>query len=159
MGKVIIYRSIDKDTYFVSKATIAATWMPGQLFCFNTTGEFAQLASGNNALGVGQCDDLEISAPPTGSVVTVLSGQGTRFDVDHTIEVLAGTAARCYNIVSPASSPQSGSINADLYCDGLGQFSLTPVQPAESGSSTVVGKLVKIPSSSNNYTIGVILRI
>jgi hypothetical protein len=182
MSKVIIYRCSAKETYNVARATVVATWMPGQLFTLNTTGEFGQVGSGSNVIGVGQDDDTELSAPPTGSLVTVLYGSGTRVDIDHTTEVLAGNAARAYSTDAPLTasiyglagstlptlqrSPQSGSVNADLYCNGIGQFSLLPAQLASSSvgwsiASTVtpIAKMVKVPTADNNYTIGVILRV
>jgi hypothetical protein len=190
MSKVIVYRAAAKDTYVVAPATVAAGWKPGQLFCLNTTGEFAQLASGNNAIGVGQCDDLEVSTPPTGSVVTILYGDGTRVLIDHTVEVAAGSALRAYSTDAALTAsiyglsgstlptlqlnPESGSLNQNLYVNGIGQFSLLPVQlfssslpnqgwslPTQSASSslqTVIGKIIQVPSADNNYNLGVILR-
>jgi hypothetical protein len=190
MGKVYVYRAAAKDTFPVARPLIVTTWNPGQIFCLNTTGEFAQLASGNNAIGVGQCDDLEVSAPPTGSVVTILYGDGTKIFIDHSLEVAAGSASRAYStdaaltasIYGLAGStlptlhrnPESGSINQNLYCNGIGQFALLPSQlfssslpnqgwsiPTQSASSSaqfVLGKMIQVPNSDNNYTLGVILR-
>lgn len=191
MSKVIVYRAAAKDTYPVARATVTSGWVPGNIFCLNTTGEFAQLASGNNAIFIGAEEETDISTFPTGSVVSAIYGSGTRFIIDHSPEVLAGSSSRAYStdaaltasIYGLAGSslptlhrnPESGSINADLYCNGVGQFSLLPPNlassslpnrgwsiPTQSSSSSlqfVVGKMFQVPNADNNYSLGVILRV
>ena len=161
MSKVYVYRAAAKDTYPVAANTVVSGWVPGNLFCMNTTGEFAQLASGNNTMFVGMEEENDISTFPTGSVVSAIYGSGTRFVVDHSIEVAAGSAVRCYSTDAPLTasiygtaasrlptlqrSPQSGSVGMDLYCNGLGQFALLPPQLS---SSSVLGGGWSIPTGS-----------
>ena len=149
MSKVLIYNSAAKDTFPVSAAVIATGWMPGQLGALNTTAVSVKLAVTDETLFLLTDDDLEVSSPPTGSVVTCLYGAGTRVVIDHSAEVAASSALRAYDLIS--GNPESGAINQNLYVDASGQFTT-----ASTGS--VKAKMIQIPAAANNYGLGVILR-
>lgn len=146
MSKVIVERSFAKDTFPVSDAVVAAGWLPGQCFQLNATGTSVEIGVTDNVLFVGIDDDDELASPPTGSLVTGIYGSGTKFFINHSEEVAAGSATRAYN-----TTLESGALNANLYVDGNGKFTT-----ASTGS--VKGKLVQIPDAGNDYTAGIILR-
>lgn len=149
MSKVIIYRAFAKDSFPVAAATIATGWLPGQGFKLNTTGDAASLATTDTVMFIGVDDDDELSAPPTGSLLTGIYGSGTKFVIDHTEDVAAGSATRAYNTSS--GNPESGSTNADLYMDASGKWTTT-------ATGSVKGKMYQVPAASNNYGLGIILR-
>ena len=97
---------------------------------------------------IGVDDDLEVSHPPTGSLLTGIYGSGTKFVVDHSAEVAAGSATRAY---SGTGNPESGAINANLYLNASGAFSTT-------ATGSVKGKMFQVPAASNNFGLGVVLR-
>jgi len=146
MSKVVIYQAFAKDTFPVAAATVTTGWQPGQAFTLNSTGDYAQLAVTDETMFIGVDDDDELSAPPTGSLLTGLYGSGTKFEIDHSEEVAAGSSARAY-----ASAVESASPGADLYIDANGDWTST-------STGSVKGKLYKVPAADNNYTLGVILR-
>lgn len=147
MSKVIIYHTVAKDTYPVSAAVKATGWLPGQFGALNATAESIKIAVTDESLFMLIDDDLEVSAPPTGSVVTGIYGAGTKVVIDHSAEVAASSATRAY-----ASSCESAAINADLYVDASGKLTST-------ATGSVKGKMFQKPSADNNYSIGVIFRI
>jgi hypothetical protein len=148
MSKVIIYRAFAKDTFPVTAGTITAGWTAGQAFCLNARGDNAQVAITDQTLFIAVDGPTECSAPPTGSLLTGIYGSGTKFVVDHSAEVAAGLATRCY---STTGNPETGAYNADLYINASGQWSTT-------ATGSVKGKLFQIPSALNNFGIGITLR-
>lgn len=146
MSKVIVYRAFAKDTYHVADGTVTTGWLPGQAFKLDSTGAYAELAITDETMFIGVDDDDELSAPPTGSLLTGIYGSGTKFKIDHTEEVEASSASRAY-----ASDVESASANADLYIDSDGKW--TGV-----ATGSVKGKLYQVPTADNNYTVGVVLR-
>jgi hypothetical protein len=148
MSKVIIYRAFAKDTFPVTAGTIAAGWLPGQAFAYNSTGEYVDVAVVDNTMFVAVDDDLEVSAPPTGSVMTGIYGSGTKFVIDHTEEKDAGSTTYAY---SASGSPAAGSLNQSLYIDTSGKWTTT-------ATGSVKGKMFQIPTADNNYGLGIILR-
>jgi hypothetical protein len=147
MSKVIIYHKLFADTYPVTAAVVAATWMPGQAFQLNSTGDYADIASVDNAMFIGIDDDDEVSAPPTGSLLSGIYGSGTKFVIDHSEEVAAGSATRAYESEVASASP-----NANLYIGTAGKWQTT-------ATGSVKGKMYQVPTSDNNYGLGIILRI
>jgi hypothetical protein len=148
MSKVIVYRAFARDTFPVAAATIATGWLPGQCFQLTSTGEYAQVAVTDGTMFVAVDDDLELSAPPTGSVMTGVYGSGTKIVIDHTEEVDAGSTTYAY---SATGAPSAGSANADLYINEVGKWTTT-------STGSVKGKMFQIPSAANNYSLGIILR-
>ncbi|MCK9428667.1 MAG: hypothetical protein M0R17_01480 [Candidatus Omnitrophica bacterium] len=146
MSKVIVLHKLFADTFPVTAATVTTGWLPGQGFQLNSTGDYASLASVDGTMFIGIDDDLEVSAPPTGSILTGIYGSGTKFLVDHSAEVAAGSATRCY-----ASEVESASPNANLYVGSDAKWQTT-------STGSVKGKLFQVPAASNNYAMGVILR-
>ncbi len=149
MSKVILLHSPVKDTFPVAPATVNTGWLPGQGFALNSTGEYAEISNTDNTLFIGIDDDTELSAPPTGSLLTGIYGAGTKFIVDHSPEVAAGSAVRAYDTVS--GNPESASYNANLYINSDGKWTTT-------ATGSVKGKLFQKPAADNNYDLGVILR-
>lgn len=144
MSKINIKHAAVKDSFFVTVATVTTSWTAGQLFKLNTTGDYAALANSNaSAVFVGIDGPTELSAPPTGSLLTGIFGAGTRFVIDHTPEVTASLATRAYE-----SDVESGSINAYLYGSLNGKWTTT-----NPGSGSILGQLLQIPSAANNYAL------
>jgi len=146
MSKVIILHKLWADTFPVTAATVATTWLPGQAFCLNSTGDYASLADVDNTMFIGIDDEDEVSAPPTGSLLSGIYGSGTKFIVDHSEEVAAGSSTRVYETEVASASP-----NASLYISTTGTWQTT-------ATGSVKGKLFQVPSADNNYGMGVILR-
>ena len=146
MSKVIVLHKQFADTYPVTAAVVATGWLPGVGFQLNSTGDYATLASVDGTMFIGIDDDLEVSTPPTGSLLAGIYGSGTKFIIDHSIEVAAGSASRAYESDVLTASP-----NANLYISTTGTW-----QAAATGS--VKGKLFQVPSAANNFGLGVILR-
>jgi hypothetical protein len=155
MAKVIIYHAVAKDgTFGVSAATITTGWIPGQLGTLDTTGKQVELAITDETMFVLADDDLELSAPPTGSLVTCVYGAGTKLVLDHSSEYNAGTVAigsgtqayKAYNY-----NLESGTPGQDLYVDADGKFTT-------SSTGSVKAKLFQVPAAANGCSPGVILR-
>lgn len=159
MSKVLMNRVFAKDTFKVLAATITTGWVPGQFFTLNSLGE-AALASGDNALFMGVDATTELSAPPTGSVLTGIYGVGSKVYVSHTVEKAAASATRCYDY----SVEAAGTVGANLWVNASGKLSLSgSVVAAIGGASnltgSVIAKLIQVPAAANDYTIGVLFRI
>jgi len=146
MSKVIVQRAFAKDSFYVEQASIDTGWMPGMAFKLNTTGDKAVLGTVDAVVFIGIDDDDELASPPSGSLVTGIYGAGTKFVIDHSEEVEAGSSDRAYD-----SSVESAAINALLYIDSASKFTAT-----ESG--TAKGIMIQKPAATNNYGLGVISR-
>jgi hypothetical protein len=148
MSKVIVYRAFAKDSFPVTAGTIAAGWVAGQCMTLEGQGLFAKVAYFDQALFVAGDNPTELSAPPTGSLVTGYYGTGSKLVIDHTAEVAAGSTVRAY---STTGNPESAALNADLYTNASGQWTTT-------ASGSIKAKLFQIPSAVNNFGLGIILR-
>lgn len=146
MSKVIVYHAYAKDTYPVTAATKTTGWLPGQGFAYDSTGDYVAVAVVDNVMMIAIDDDDELSAPPTGSLVTGVYGSGTKILIDHSEEVTAGSSTRAYD-----SEVESASLNANLYISTTGKWQTT-------ATGSVRGKLWRIPKAANNYQLGVVLR-
>ena len=148
MSKVNVEHTNVKDSFFVSAATIATGWKPGQIFTLDTTGKLAQLATtSDNALFVGIDDPTALSAPPTGSLVTGIYGSGSRFIIDHTAEVAAGSAVYAFE-----PDVLTASVMSDLFCSSNGKWTTNEWASGSLGASgSVLGKLLQVPAASNSY--------
>ena len=146
MSKVIVLRAFAKDFEDVTDAVVTTGWLPGQCFKYSTTGEYVEIAEADDTMFVSGDDDDEVSTPPSGSLLTLYYGSGTKLLINHAEEVAASSAARAY-----AADVESAAPNADLYVGSDGKW-----QAASSGS--VKAKLFQVPSSANNYELGLILR-
>lgn len=149
MSKVTLLKEVVRDTFAVSNATVSTGWKSGQGFSHDSTGNYAQLGITDDVLFIGMDSDTELSAPPTGSLLTGIYGSGTTILIDHTSEVAASDATRVYN--TSVGNPESGAINQNLYFDATGKWTTN-------ATGSVKGKLITIPSSGNNYTLGLISR-
>ena len=144
MSKINIRHAAAKDSFFVTAATITTGWLAGQLFKLNPTGDYTLLAANNEqAVFVAIDGPTELSAPPTGSLVTGMYGAGTRFVIDHTPEVAASSASRAYE-----SDVESASTNAYLYGSLNGKWTTT--NPT---SGSILGQLLQVPGADNNYSL------
>lgn len=146
MSKVIVLHAFAKDFEFVTPADITTGWLPGQGFQFNTTGDFVEIASVDNTMFIAGDDDDELATPPSGSLVTVYYGSGTKLLINHAEEVAASSADRAYESEVESSAP-----NADLFIGAAGKWQTT-------STGSVKAKLFQVPSSDNNFELGVILR-
>lgn len=149
MSKVIIKRATVKESFFLTDEAVAAGWLPGQGFKLDSTGEKALLGTGSNVYFVGIDSPTEIATPPSGSLITGIYGSGTKFIIDHSEEVSAGSATRAY-----AADVESGAVMDDLYFNDDSKF--TTVAPS---SGSAQAKMYMKPTSANNYSLGVSLRI
>ncbi len=146
MSKVIVYHKQAADTFNVLDATVNTGWLPGQLGTLDSTGKNVDLAVTDETMFLLADDDDELASPPTGSLVTCLYGAGTKVVIDHSEEVAAGSATRAY-----ASNVESATPAQDLYVDSDAKFTTT-------ATGSVKAKVFQVPSASNNYGLGVILR-
>jgi hypothetical protein len=148
MSKLISYADYPiKDSYYITPATLSTGWMPGQLMSFDSTGQFVQLSSGSNPVFFAMDSTTELATPPSGSLVTTYYGPGSKFVIDHSAEVAAGSATRAYE-----SDVESTSTNAILRASTNSKITTT-------GTGSIVGLLYQIPSAANNYGAGVLSRI
>ena len=137
-----------EDSYSVSASTITTAWLPGQLFCIDPNDEnYAFLTTtASGALGVVLDDDDELSAPPSGSKVTILYGTGKIY-INHAEEVAASSATRAYE-----TNVESAKPNWDLYVSTNGKWTTV-------ASGARVGTVCQVPDAANSYELGVLLRI
>jgi hypothetical protein len=146
MSKVIIYRSVIKDSLPVASATISTGWLPGQVGTLDSTGANVELAITDETMFLLADDEDELNAPPTGSLVTCLYGSGTKVEIDHSEEVAASSASRAYE-----SNVESAVPGQSLYVSSNGKWTTT-------ATGSVYAKVVTVPSATNNYTLGLITR-
>ena len=146
MSKVIIYHKQAADTFGVAAATITTGWLPGQLGKLDSTGKLMELAVTDETMFLLADDEDELASPPTGSLVTLLYGSGTKVVIDHSEEVAAASATRAY-----ASNVESAIPSQDLYVDSDAKFTTT-------STGSVKAKVYQVPSAANSYGLGVILR-
>jgi len=159
MSKVLMNRVFAKDTFKVTAATITTGWQPGNFFTLSSAGE-ASLASGDNALFMGVDPTTDLSAPPTGSVLTGIYGVGTKVYINHAAEVAASSATRAY-----ALDCESATVGANLWVNSLGRLTVTASVATGLGAlasgttGSVAAKCIQVPAASNDYTLGVLFRI
>jgi hypothetical protein len=157
MSKVLVQRTFAKDTFKVTATTITTGWQPGNFFTLNASGE-ASLASGDNALFMGTDPTTNLSAPPTGSVLSGIYGSGTKVYINHSTEVATSSATRAY-----ALDVESASVGQSLWVNSLGRLTVTASVasgvPNNPGSASVIAKVIQVPSAANDYTLGVLFRI
>ena len=149
MSKVLMERTFAKDTFYVGASAISAGWVAGMAFQLDPTGTFAILGVVDNIIFIGVDGTTELSSPPSGSLITGIYGSGTRFIIDHTPEVAAGSSTRAYN--TSVGNPESGTINANLYIGTDGKWTTT-------ATGSVKGKQLSIPSAGNNFNLEIQLR-
>lgn len=146
MSKVIVLHAVAKDFHKVAADTISTGWLPGQAMQYNTTGAYVEIANTDGTMFIAGDDDDELVAPPTGSLVTLYYGAGTKLLINHKEEVDASSADRAYE-----SEVESAALNANLYINASGKWQTT-------STGSVKAKLWQIPAAANNYELGVILR-
>ena len=147
MSKIIRLYPGNEDTFQVTQATLTTGWLAGQLICLDSTGQYGQLATGDDAIAVALDPKDSLSAPPTGSLLTAFYGHGAKFVIDHSPEIAASSAARAYE-----SDVLSASPNANLYASSNAKWTTV-------SSGSVRGKLFQVPTALNNYGLGIILRM
>jgi hypothetical protein len=151
MPKVSVLKSVSKDSFPVMAATVTSGWLPGTFFTLNSLGYAVQAtATGDDAMFIAGDDDTEVVSPPSGSLLTQYYGSGTRLEISHAAEKAAGTVTAAYLAYSK-TEVEAATRGASLYCDTSGKW-------CTSASGSIKGKLVQVPSSANDYTLGVILR-
>lgn len=157
MSKVLLQRVFARDTFKVTAATITTAWVPGNFFTLNASGE-ASLASGDNALFMGIDPTTNLSAPPTGSVLSGIYGAGTKVYINHSAEVAASSATRAY-----ALDVEAASVGQSLWVNSLGRLTVTGSVrsgvPNNPGTGSVIAKVIQVPAAANDYTLGLLFRI
>jgi hypothetical protein len=148
MSKIIPLHIDFQDTFSVTQATITTSWMPGQAIKLDPTGQYAVLATGEDVLAIAMDNPTELSAPPSGSLLTGFMGSGAKFIIDHSDNVAAGSSARAYETDVLSASP-----DANLYISAAANWTTLG-----SGSQSVKGKLFQVPNVNNNYGLGIYLR-
>lgn len=160
MSKVLMNRVFAKDTFKVTAATITTSWLPGMFFTLNTAGE-ASVAVGDNALFMGVDATTSLSAPPTGSVLTGIYGVGSKVYINHSAEVLAGSAVRAY----APDVAAGGTVGCNLWVNAGGFLSVsasvsgTTAYQIGPNTGSVIAKCIQVPAAANDYTLGVLFRI
>jgi hypothetical protein len=145
LAKVLVLKSVSKDSFPVMAATVTTGWIPGTAFTLNSLG-YAIQANVDETMFIGMDDETEVVAPPSGSLLTALYGSGTRIQIDHTTEVAAGSSTYAFD-----SSVLSSIRGQDLYIGTDGKFTTTV-------TGSVKAKVVQVPAAANNYTLDCILR-
>uniref|UniRef100_A0A7C3WQN5 Uncharacterized protein n=1 Tax=Dictyoglomus turgidum TaxID=513050 RepID=A0A7C3WQN5_9BACT len=146
MSKVIIYHAFAKDTFPVSTTVLNSGWMPGQLGTLNSAGTSIKIASTDETMFLLADSPSELNSPPTGSLVTCIYGAGTKVIIDHSQEVQTNSSNRAYE-----SDVENALPGQSLYVSGNGKFTTVV-------TGSVYGKVFQVPSATNNYGLGVILR-
>jgi hypothetical protein len=149
MPKVSVLKSVAKDSFPVMAATVTTGWLPGTAFTLNSLG-YALQAAVDNTMFIAGDDDLEVVSPPSGSLVTCYYGSGTRLEISHAAEKAAGTVTDAYLAYSKTEG-EAATRGQQLYIGSAGKWQTT-------ATGSVKGIVVQVPASSNDYTLGVILR-
>lgn len=158
-----------KDAFNVTSATVATTWIPGQLFKIATQSTGVgyngvdayvslQTTSGAAVFGVAMEASTDVAAAvsgmdiPSGSKATILHGH-SMFEIENT------TGAKCYEDAAPLGTVEAASLMDPLYCSATGKFTdtLTPASGVPHAISVPIGFITKVPSAGNDYTLGVVL--
>jgi hypothetical protein len=137
-----------EDCLSIASSVITTGWQPGQLACIDPYSEgYAFLTTtASGAVGVILDSPAELSAPPSGSKVTVLYGTGKIF-INHKDLVDASDSTRAYE-----SNVESAMANYDLYVSTNAKWTTV-------ASGARVGTICQIPTAANNYELGILLRI
>ena len=153
MSKVIVYHAPYLDSYTLSAATITAGWLPGQWSCLDSTGLKVRLATTDLEATFMFIDAPgEVASPPSGSLVTCLYGPGSKVVIDHSDMVAAGTTTAAYLAYSK-TDVEAASVNDLLYVNSSAKYTTT-----NPGTGSSKGRVFQVPSSTNNYGLGVWLR-
>ncbi len=142
MAKIDLRNTNVKRTYPVADAM--TTWIAGQVVKL-LNGEALLTDNKDLVLGFAMDSPDELASPPTGQLLTVLSGGGTIFYIDHSEEVAAGVGDRAYDAnVEAASETEYLWVNSD------GKLTTT-----EDDSKRPIAKVLQVPAADNNWTLGV----
>lgn len=168
-----------KQTFNVASAAVGGdpydsnqlptgTWYAGNLFVISTAGTnlgngvapYVSVAStsGSAIIGVALENSADAStavagmSQPSGSKVTILHGH-SQFEIVH------GTGTKTYEQGSTLGNMESASLMDKLYCSALGKWTNLVGHAASTTDAPPVpiGFVTKIPSASNQYTLGVVL--
>ncbi len=173
-----------KQTFNVASAAVGgtpynsnqiptATWYAGNLFVISTASTtvgngvdaYVSLASssGSAVLGVAMENSADAStavagmSQPSGSKVTILHGHSE-------FEMTAGSATearRIYEYAAPLGTMESASLMDLLYVSTNGKWTNIGGYISKTGGTDTlpipIGYVIKVPSASNSYTLGVVL--
>lgn len=149
MPKVSVLKAVSKDSFPVMASTVTSTWLTGTGFSLNSLG-YAVQGNVDNIIGIAGDAANEVVAPPSGSLLTLYYGSGTRLEIDHTAEVAAGTVTDAY--LAYSKTEVEASIRGQLlYLGTAGKWQTT-------ATGSIKGIVAQVPASSNNYTLGLIMR-
>jgi hypothetical protein len=115
-----------------------------------------QTTSGAAVLGVALDNAADYSTAiagmqtPSGAKVTILHGH-SRF------EIVSEAATKCYEQGSTAGNMESASLMDLLYCSANGKFTNLKGGSVAHSDPHAIGFVTKVPTSANNYTLGVVL--
>lgn len=152
-----------KESFSVATPS-ATTWYAGQLFKLTSipSGTDAdyyvalQTTSGAAVLGVALDEAADYSTAvagmqqPSGAKVTILHGH-SRF------EIVNGSTTKCYEQGSTKGNMESASLMDLVYCSAAGKFTNLKGVVLPTLDPQPIGFVTKVPASSNNYTLGVVL--
>ena len=165
MANSITLRGIFGVKESFSVATPSSTsWYAGQLFKFTAVPSTVdasyyvalQTTSGAAVLGVALDEAADYSTAvagmqhPSGAKVTILHGH-SRF------EIVNGSTTKCYEQGSTAGNMESASLMDLVYCSAAGKFTNLKGVILPTLDPQPIGFVTKVPSSANNYTLGVVL--
>lgn len=129
------------DTMHVTAATISTAWEPGNMAQLSGGQDFVALASGSDVYGMFLDDSDELSAPPTGSIVSIWHGNRCTIKADD-----ATNAQAAFDYAA------TWTVNCAVYCDENGLLTAD-----NTGSERRIGTCYKVPSVHNGFELGVVL--
>jgi len=153
-----------KQSFNVSAATVATGWYAGELFKIASTPtqnsyteNFVEISatSGSAIMGMALENSSDVTTAvagmtqPSGSKVTLLHGHSD-------FEIINGAATKCY-VDTGVGNVEDASIMDTLYNDN-GKWTISAGTDGENFPEAYpIGFVTKVPSASNNYTLGVVL--
>lgn len=139
-----------EDSWDVIAATVTTGWLPGQFFKWSSTEPYVELNAGDrNVVGIVIDDDLELKSIPSGSKVTVCYGGG-KFYIDHADSAVT----KAYETDCEAGNP--GDI---LYLSSNGKLTRVSGSGSLTHQADHVAKMFQVPTATNNYQLGIVLKI
>ena len=152
MAKVQVDYTGFMDTYPVAAATVTTGWEPGNVGRVDASGNMVLYAGGTDdeAMFIIVDDDDELASPPTGDRVTCLYGQGK-------IQIISSATDWTNVFVGPLTE---WVVSRPIYATNAGL--LTPAYnttPDASSGVRQVGKIIDPPTSTNDYTLTMLVTI
>jgi len=152
-----------KESFSVATPS-ATSWYAGYLFKMTSVPSTVnadyyvalQTTSGAAVLGVALDEAADYTSTvsgmqqPSGAKVTILHGH-SRFEIQN------GSTTKCYEQGSTAGNMESASLMDLVYCSANSKFTNLKGVTLPTLDPQPIGFVTKVPSSANNYTLGVVL--